>query len=163
MKPKSMTWLSTVLAVCIGASPAWSATICGQARGPQGPANGVQVLIKDSGGQTLGQTTTDQNGNYILNGVSAGTVDLFLDPGSTGFKGGSGVLTLTEGGSKVDWQLSDASAASAAQNGACDPAGGWTTGEIASVALIGAAALGAGLGLGFGTGSDSGGPVSPQR
>jgi|SRR5579863_1953862 len=163
MKPRKMTWLSTVLAACMAATPAWSATICGEARSPQGPAGGVQVLVKDSNGQVLGQTTTDSNGNYLLDGVNSGTVDLFLEPGTTGFKGGSGVLTLTDAGSKVDWQVSDASNAAAAQDGVCDPAGGWTNGEIASVALIGAAALGAGLGLGFGTGPDHNHPTSPQK
>src|SRR5437667_411410 len=139
MKFKRMAGLSTVLALCVAATPGWGATICGQARGPQGPAAGVQVLVKDSNGRVLGQTTTDQAGHYVLNGVNGGTVDLFLEPGTTGFKGGSGVLTLTDLSSKVDWQVSDAAAANAAQNGTCDAAG-WTNLEIGSVAVIGLAA-----------------------
>lgn len=142
--------------------PRMEATICGEARGPQGPASGVLVLVKDSNGQVLGQATTDQNGNYQLNGMNGGTVDLFLEPGTTGFKGGSGVLTLTDVGSKVDWQVSDAAAANAAQNGTCDdPPGGWTDWEIGSVALIGLAAIGSGVALGVLTGPDHNGKPAP--
>lgn len=159
MKLKGMTWLSSVLAFCVAAAPAWSATICGKASGPQGPAAGVVVLVKDANGNVLNQTTTDQKGYYVLNGVNPGTADLFLEPGTTGFKGGSGVLDLTEVGSKVDWQVSETAAANAAQNGSCK--GGWAWWEIGSVALIGLAGIGSGIGLGFGTDEDEEGPPPP--
>ena len=155
MKPKRMTWLSTLMALFVASTPAWSATVCGIARDAQGqPVAGVQVLIKDSNGQVLGQATTDQSGKYIVNGVDGGTVDLFLEPGATGYKGGTGVLTLTEANGMVNWQVSNAADAAAEQLGTCDPAG-WTAGEIAVPVVIGLAALGSGLGLGFGIGSDS--------
>ena len=143
------TWkiaLMTVLSVAI-AAPAFAAAICGVARNAQNqPIAGLPVTCKDNAGNVLGQATTDPEGKYVITGLPQGTVDVFIEGGGTTYKPGSGVLNLTEASADVNWELSPASAALAAQNGLCDPVGGWTSGETAAAVVLGTA-LAAGVGI----------------
>jgi hypothetical protein len=111
------------------------------------PIAGLPVTCKDSTGNVLGQATTDAEGKYVITGLPQGTVDIFLEGGGTTYKPGSGVLNLTEASADVNWEVSPGSAALAAQNGLCDPAGAaWTTGETVSAVVLGTA-LAAGVGI----------------
>lgn len=143
------TWkiaLMTMLSVAI-AAPAFAAAICGVARNAQNqPIAGLPVTCKDSAGNVLGQATTDAQGRYVITGLPQGTVDVFIEGGGTPYKPGSGVLNLTEASADVNWELSPASAALAAQNGVCDAAAGWTSGETAAAVVLGTA-LAAGVGI----------------
>jgi hypothetical protein len=140
MKSNWKIALMTLLSVAI-AAPAFAAAVCGVARNAQNePIAGLPVTCKDNAGNVLGQATTDAGGKYVITGLPQGTVDIFLEGGGTTYKPGSGVLNLTEASADVNWEVSPASAALAAQNGLCDPAGGpWTAGETASVAVLGIA------------------------
>ena len=155
MKKNMRTWLA-VFAVVVVAAPASAATVCGVVHNTQGqPAGGVQIVVKDTSGKAIGQATTDKDGNYLIDGVGKGKLDLFLNPATTGYKAGSGVLTETSASSSmVNWQISDATPALAAQTGTCDdpPAAFWPWPEEISIAVLGVAglgALGSGLYLGF--------------
>jgi hypothetical protein len=66
---------------------------------------------------------------------------LFLEPGSSGFQSGSGVLDLTGKSERVNWQVSSASGAVAAQEGSC----GLTPLEWGAIGMLGLAAAGAGV------------------
>jgi hypothetical protein len=147
MKANWKIALMTLLSVAI-AAPAFAAAVCGVARNAQNqPIAGLPVTCKDSTGNVLGQATTDAEGKYVITGLPQGTVDIFLEGGGTTYKPGSGVLNLTEASADVNWEVSPGSAALAAQNGSCDPAGaGWTTGETVSAVVLGTA-LAAGVGI----------------
>ena len=120
MRRKAVVVLSTVLAIALPASQAMSAAICGTADDAQGnPAKGVGVTVKSPSGQVEGQGTTDNNGNYRIDGLDMGTLNLFLEPGSSGLQGGSGVLDLNDKSKRVNWQLSGTSSAVASQAGPC--------------------------------------------
>ena len=139
MKPTWKIALMVVLSVAI-AAPAFAAALCGVARNAQNqPIAGLPVTCKDSAGNVLGQATTDAEGKYVITGLPQGTVNIFLEAGGTTYKPGSGVLNLTEASADVNWEVSPASAALAAQNGMCDAVGGWTAGETAAVAALGVA------------------------
>jgi hypothetical protein len=119
---------------------------------------GVQLVAKDAGGKVLGSGTTAPDGKYRFAGVPQGPIDLFCTPPS-GFQPGSGTLTLTDADGCVDWQLSNASPATAAQAGTCDPAG-LTGAEVGSITVLGLAGAGGIAGLVYGL--DQGGhPSSP--
>ena len=140
MKANWKIALMTVLSVAI-ATPAFAAAVCGVARNAQNqPIAGLPVTAKDSSCNVIGQATTDTDGRYVITGLPQGTVDLFIETGGTTYKPGSGVLNLTEASADVNWEVSPSSAALAAQNGMCEAAGaGWTSGETASVAVLGVA------------------------
>jgi hypothetical protein len=138
MKANWKIALMTVLGLAI-AAPAFAAAVCGVARNAQNqPIAGLPVVAKDSAGNVLGQATTDADGRYVITGLPQGTIDIFIEAGGTTYKPGSGVLNLTEASADVNWEVSPASAALAAQNGVCG-AGGWTGWETASVAALGIA------------------------
>jgi hypothetical protein len=163
-RPTWKLWPITPLIMAL-AFPCYGAMVCGSTRDANGQAaSGVQVVAKDSGGATLGQATSGTDGKYAISGLPQGPISLFCDPGSTGFKPGSGALTLTEAGSNVDWQLSNAAAALAAQTGPCSAAAAWTTGEIASLAVLGLAGAGGIAALVWGLeqcGDEPCGPTTP--
>jgi hypothetical protein len=146
MKRKATMLLTTMLAIGLTAGQAMSATVCGVAQNAQGAAvGGCSVTVKDSSGKVLGQTTTGSNGEYQIDNLGQGTLDLFLDPGSAGVQGGSGVLNMTGDSRVVNWQVSDASGAVASQGGSCRDAGGALT--PAEWAAIGVLGLGAAAGI----------------
>lgn len=146
MKAKWKVALMTVLGVVI-AAPAFAAAVCGVARTAQNePIAGLPVVCKDNAGNILGQATTDAQGRYVITGLPQGTVDIFLEGGGTPYKPGSGVLNLTEASADVNWEVSSAAAALAAQNGLCDAVGGWTGTETAAAVALGTA-LAAGVGI----------------
>jgi hypothetical protein len=167
MKRKATMLLTTMLAISLAAGQAMSATVCGVAQNAQGaPVGGCTVTVKDSSGKVLGQATTGSNGEYEIGNLGQGTLDLFLDPGSAGVRGGSGVLTLTDASQRVNWQVSDASGAVASQDGTCHAAGALTPAEWAAIGVLG---LGAGAGIAAIVWAETGNrsdhnkkPVSPQ-
>src|ERR1700722_1009567 len=112
MNGKATKFLTTVLAIGLTAGQAMSATVCGVVDNAQGqPISGCPVTVKDSSGKILGQTTTGNNGEYQIGSLGQGTLDLFLEPCTSGAMGGSGVLNLTGESEKVDWQVPGTSAA----------------------------------------------------
>jgi len=172
MKRTATMLFTTMLAISMTAAQAMSATVCGVAQNAQGaPVSGVGITVKDSSGKILGQATTGSKGEYEVDNLGQGTLDLFLDPGSAGVKGGSGVLNLDGSSKTVNWQVSDAADAAASQGGTClDPPGPLTTAEWASIGVLG---LGAGAGIAAIVWAESGNrsdhehpptktPVSPQ-
>jgi hypothetical protein len=138
MKRKATTFLTTMLAVSFAAGQAMSATVCGVAQNAQGsPVSGISITAKDSSGKVLGQTSTGSKGEYQIDNLSQGTIDLFLEPGS-GVQGGSGVMDMSGESKMVNWQVSDASGAVASQGGSCvDPAGALTPAEWAAIGVLG--------------------------
>ncbi len=96
MKRRTTMILTTVLAIGLAAGQAMSATVCGVAQDPQGnPISGVSITAKDASGRLLGQTVTGSKGEYEIDNLQQGTLDLFLDPGSASVQGGSGILDMT--------------------------------------------------------------------
>ena len=176
MKRRTRAAVAMALGLALAASTANAATICGTARNANGlPAAGVEVVAKDQSGKVLGTAITDQSGAYMINGVKggAGPIDLFLEPESTGYRPGSGVLRLAsfKSSSNVDWRVSNTTAAMAARTGECvDLPAGLSAGEVASVAVLGVGVAAAGAGIGWGL-SESGGehgqghgkPMSPSE
>src|SRR3984893_6454112 len=166
MKRKATMLFTTMLAISLSAGQAMSATVCGVAQNAQGaPVSGCSVTIKDASGKVLGQTTTGSKGEYDIDNLGQGTLDLFLDPGTAGVRGGSGVLNLSGASQMVNWQVSDASGAVASQGGSCvDPSGALTPTEWAAIGVLG---LGAAAGVAAivwaktGNRSDHRHPVSP--
>jgi hypothetical protein len=165
MKRTATMLLTTMLAVSFAAGQAMSATVCGVAQNVQGaPVSGIPITVKDSSGKILGQTTTGSKGEYEIDNLSQGTLDLFLDPGA-GVQGGSGVLDMAGESKQVNWQVSDASGAVASQGGSCvDPAGALTPAEWAAIGVLGlgvAAGTAAIVWAETGNRSDHRHPVSP--
>lgn len=144
MKAKWKFGVAFLLAATL-ASPAFAATVCGVVQNSQGqPVSGLQVIAKNPSGQVLGQGTTGAKGEYLIQGIQPGTVDLFLDTSNTSYKHGSGVLNLTGASSNVSWEVSDAANALAAQNGTCvDPPAGMSNLEKGSIAVLGIGGAGA--------------------
>src|ERR1039457_6453390 len=109
MKRKAIMLLTTMLAISLTAGQAMSATVCGVAQNAQGaPVGGASITAKDSSGKVIGQTTTGSKGEYQIDNLGQGPLDLFLDPGSAGVQGGSGVLNMAGESKMVNWQVSDA-------------------------------------------------------
>jgi hypothetical protein len=143
MKGKATKFVTTILAIGLTAGQAMSATVCGVVDNSQGqPISGCPVTVKDSSGKILGQATTGSDGEYEISNLGQGTLDLFLDPCSSGAQGGSGVLDMTGDSQKVDWQVPGTSAAVASQGGVCRAAGALTPAEWASIGVLGLAAGG---------------------
>jgi hypothetical protein len=159
--------LTTMLAISLTAGQVMSATVCGVAQNPQGtPVAGAGITVKDSSGKILGQSTTGSKGEYEIDNIGQGTLDLFLDSGTAGVQGGSGVLNMAGESKMVNWQVSDASSAVASQGGSCaDPAGALTPAEWAAIGVLG---LGVGAGVAAIVWAETGNrhdhekPVSPQ-
>jgi hypothetical protein len=164
MKGKATKFFTTILAIVLTAGQALCATVCGVAQNAQGPVSGVTITVKDASGKIVGQTTTGSNGQYSLSGLPSGTLDLFVDSGA-GVQGGSGVLDLTEASRMVNWQVSDASAATASMDGVCGAGAlGWD--EWAAIGVLGVLGAGAIAVIVLGAEGDFGGghhnhPVSP--
>lgn len=159
--------LTTMLAVSLTAGQALSSTVCGVAQNAQGaPVSGAGITVKDSSGKVLGQSTTGSKGEYQIDNLGQGTLDLFLEPGTAGVQGGSGVLNMAGESKMVNWQVSDASGAVASQGGTCDdPAGALTGAEWAAIGVLGlgvAAGTAAIVWAETGNRHDHEKPVSPQ-
>jgi hypothetical protein len=166
MMRKAAVMLSTVLAMAVPASQAMCAAVCGTVDDAQGnPASNVGVTVKSPSGATEGQGTTDSNGNYRIDGLDMGTLNLFLEPGGSGFQGGSGVLDLNDKSKRVNWQLSSSSSAVASQAGPCaDAAAALTPLEWGAIGVLGLA-VGGGIAAivwaESGNRSDNEGPPPP--
>lgn len=139
MKRKATMLLTTILAVGMAAGQAMSATVSGVAQNPQGtPIGGVGITVKDPSGKVLGHATTGSKGEYEIDNLGQGTLDLFVDPGSAGVQGGSGVLNMADECKMVNWQVSDTASAVASQGGPClDPPGALTPVEWAAIGVLG--------------------------
>ena len=61
--------------------------------------------------------TTGSKGAYEIDNLGQGTLDLFVDPGSAGVQGGSGVLNIADECRMVNWQVSGTASAVASQGG----------------------------------------------
>jgi hypothetical protein len=114
----------------------------------QHPVSGVNIVVQDSTGKTVGQATTDATGQYKIGGLSPNTYDYTLSPG-TGFKGGSAVSYLDNDGLTVNWKVSDTgdAVALAAQGSKQQIAGdpfGMSMPEFLSVVVLGVTVAGAG-------------------
>jgi hypothetical protein len=146
MRRKATMLFTTMLAISLTAGQVMSATVCGVAQNAQGaPVAGAGITVKDSSGKILGQSTTGSKGEYQIDNLGQGTLDLFLDPGTAGVQGGSGVLDMAGESKTVNWQVSNASGAVASQGGVCaDPAGALKPAEWAAIGVLG---LGAGAGI----------------
>jgi hypothetical protein len=139
MKLKVTMFLAAMLVINLTIRQAMSATICGVAQNAQGvPIRGIQITVKESSGKVLGQSTTGDKGEYEIDNLGLGTLDLFLDPGTAGVpRGGSGVLNLSGASQMVNWQVSP-SGAVASQGGSClDPAGPLAPAEWAAIGVLG--------------------------
>jgi len=167
MKRKATMLLTTMLAVGLTAGQALSATVCGVAQNAQGnPVGGVSITVKDSSGKVLGQAITGSKGDYSIDNLGQGTLNLFLEPGSAGVQGGSGVLDLTGESRVVNWQVSDASGAVASQGGSCrDAAGALSPAEWAAIGVLGLGVAGGAAAIAWAESGDRSDherrPVSP--
>lgn len=140
------------------------------------PVKGIQILVAESGAKSALKVVTDDKGDYRLTGLSAGTYTFALDPGSTGFRGGTAIAYLGDKGLTVNWRISRGGPPSAiASQGsnqsllAMDPLG-MTLGEFAGIVAGGAVVAG---GVAVGAYSAAGGfsgakptpsprPISPS-
>lgn len=163
MKRKTTMFLTTMLAVSMAAGQAMSATVSGVAQNAQGaPVGGVGITAKDPSGKVLGHATTGSKGAYEIDNLGQGTLDLFVDPGSAGVQGGSGVLNIADECRMVNWQVSGTASAVASQGGPClDPSGPLTPGEWAAIGVLGLGAAAGTAAIVWGvTNSSSGGHQS---
>ena len=151
MKRKVSKVFAIFVSIGLVASQAMAATVCGVAQNPQGsPLAGATVTVKDSSGKVIGSAVTDGKGNYSIDNVSNGTVDLFLATGSTALKDGSGVLNLSGATQAVNWQVSSNANAIATQGGTCvDPPGPLTPAEWASIGVLGLGVAAGGAAIGW--------------
>lgn len=91
----------------IGAQPALCADIVGVVTDVQHqPVGGVQIVVRDAAGQSLGRAQTDAHGHYRITGLAPGAYDYVVDPLASGLKGGDAVARLGAAGLTVDWMLS---------------------------------------------------------
>jgi hypothetical protein len=153
MKRLASSFLTALLSVGLAASQAMAATVCGVAQNAQGaPLSGATIVVKNSSGQVLGTATTGSKGQYVIDNVANGTLDLFLNTGSPALKGGSGVLNLSGATQAVNWQVSNAANAIASQGGTClDPpaAGALTGAEWAAIGVLGLGVAAGGATIGY--------------
>ena len=143
--------------LCVGLAPvAFCSDITGEVIGPQGPVAGAQITVTDSGGNVVGQATTNDAGTYCITGLSPGNYKTEVNPpASAGFKTGTANNTISVEGMTEDWSLSSGTLASSSANtpGVCGAAYlGAYVGGILGVAT------GAGLGACAAEGCFSGAP-----
>ncbi|MGO9593459.1 MAG: carboxypeptidase-like regulatory domain-containing protein [Steroidobacteraceae bacterium] len=143
--------------LCVGlARVAFCSDITGEVIGPQGPVAGAQITVTDSGGNVVGQATTNDAGRYCITGLSPGNYKTAVNPpASAGFNTGTANNTISVEGMTEDWSLSSATLASSSANtpGVCGAAYlGAYVGGILGVAT------GAGLGACAAEGCFSGAP-----
>lgn len=138
------------------ASQAMAATVCGVAQNAQGtPLSGATIVVKDSSGKVLGTATTGSKGEYVIDNVANGPLDLFLNTGSPALKGGSGVMNLSGATQAVNWQVSNNANAIASQGGTClDPPGALTGAEWAAIGVLGLGVAAGGAAIGWAESED---------
>jgi hypothetical protein len=99
-------------------SQAPAAEIIGQVVDTAGlPVSGVQILLEDASGQSVGQAVSDSTGEYGLTGLSAGTYSLSAN-------GQSAVTYVGHEGVTVNWGISGNSTLATARPGLMAPASG---------------------------------------
>jgi Carboxypeptidase regulatory-like domain len=147
---------------------AFCSDVTGEVSGPNGPVAGAQVTVADSGGNVVGQGTTNDAGQYCIRGITPGEYKTALNPPSgAGLQPGVVNRTVPNEGLTENWAVSPATVAASSANspGACEA---WYAG--AGVPIIGAAALlvatGAGLGICAAAGAcfnDDGHPATASK
>ena len=144
MKRTSSVVLGLVMVITFTVTQAMGAVVCGVTQTTQGvPVSGVSITARDSSGKVIGHTTTGKQGEYEIQNLGQGTLDLFLDPAGTGVQGGSGVLDLANASQLINWRVSNSSRAVASQGGPCPSLlGPLTSAEWAAIAVLGLGAAG---------------------
>jgi hypothetical protein len=146
---------------------AFCADLTGVVQGPNGPIAGVQVTVVNSGGNVVGQGTTNSSGTYCITGLDPGTYKTTCNA-PAGLQPGATSSTIPPDGLNQCWWLSTAAAGATSANspGTCGAGAAF----LPAGAVIGGAALfvatGAGLGAcaaaGCFSGSSSGAPSRPS-
>jgi hypothetical protein len=151
---------SATLFLMLGAMNAQCAFVSGTILDPAGKGVAsikISALDAKTGG-TVGQAIADASGKYKISGLPTGTYEFFLDPGTTGVKGGSAVDSVPEHGLIMNWNVSPEEDAmdSAA------PAGGGVTAAVGTGLGVGAVAGGILGGLAGSGAFDNGPTQSPS-
>jgi hypothetical protein len=126
---------------------AFCSDVTGEVTGPKGPVAGAQVTVADSGGNVVGQGTTNDAGRYCITGIAPGQYKTTLNPPAGAGQPGVVNQTVPKEGLTENWAVAPAAIPTSAADspGACGAFAG------AGVPIIGAAALlvatGAGLGI----------------
>src|SRR5260370_42339769 len=142
---------------------AFCSDVTGEVSGPNGPVAGAQVTVADSGGNVVGQGTTNDAGKYCIRGINPGEYKTVVNP-PAGLQAGAINRTVPAEGLTEDWALSPTVVASSSANspGVCEAfyLGGAAIG--AATLLI---ATGAGLGACAAAGCFNGPshPATPAR
>ncbi len=135
---------------------AFCSDMTGAVRGPQGPVAGAQITVTGSGGDVVGQATTNNAGIYCIRGLDPGNYKTAVNPPADGgLKTGASNDAITVEGLTEDWSLSPTTSASSSSRspGVCEGAYlGYYVGGALGVAT------GLGLGLCAAEGCFSGGP-----
>jgi Carboxypeptidase regulatory-like domain len=154
MKRRGFFGCGLAMVFLITVSSAFCAEIAGTVADPQGhPVSGVKITVQEPAGKVVGQGIADAAGHYSIDGLAPNTYDFFLDPLTTGVKGGSGVSYLDANGLTIDWKVSDAKNALATpgskQKVAGDPFG-MSMEEFVSVTVLATAVVAGGVVGGYG-------------
>ncbi len=101
--------------LCLSLAPvAFCSDITGEVLGPQGPMAGAQVTVTDSGGNVVGQSTTNALGRYCITGLRPGNYKTSVNPpAGTAYKPGTVNDAIPAEGETEDWSLSSAQVAAA--------------------------------------------------
>jgi Carboxypeptidase regulatory-like domain len=128
--------------------------------------NNVYVTVTDAAGQHVGTGRTDLYGRYCIPLVKPGRYTLSLDPGNTGFNGGSAVANVDIEGMTVNWFVSHVNPAVASTNLGVESAATVTCGagywDAAAAGGLGVLGIGGIVGGVIG-GETGGGPSSPSK
>ena len=125
---------------------AFCSDITGKVRGPQGPVAGAQITVTGSGGDVVGQATTNNAGIYCIRGLGPGDYKTAVNPpAGAGFKTGTASQVISAEGLTEDWSLSSATSASSSSRspGVCAAA------YLGAYVAVGALGVATGLGLGL--------------
>ncbi len=152
--------------LCLAFAPvAFCSDITGEVHAPQGPVAGAQITVTDSGGNVVGQATTNDAGRYCITGLSPGNYKTAVNPpAGAGFKTGTANDAIPAEGLTEDWSLSSAQVAAASANppGAC---GAFIPTALVPLGVVGGTLLVAGGVIGgyAAAGGFSGSSSSPSK
>jgi hypothetical protein len=87
-------------------TPGFSQDLVGTVVDQDGHAvSGAKIVTQDPGGQTIGSTTSDSNGQYQINGVNAGEYLITMAPAGTAGQGQTVAGYVGNGGLTVNWAV----------------------------------------------------------
>jgi len=146
MNKSYITALFAAVLWIANSSVAFCSDVTGQVSGPKGPVAGAQVTVADSGGNVVGQGTTNDVGRYCIRGLAPGQYKTTLNPPAGAGLPGVVSNTVPKEGLTENWAVAPAATSTSAADspGACEA---W---YLSAPALGGAALLvatGAGLGI----------------